>query len=145
MSRAARNVERAAQTRTKFGVRTDTLGKLERTYQGRLYASKAEARFAAQLELLKRAGEILEWEPQPCPLRIVINKQYICAYTPDFHYRSLPDGEHVYVEIKGRDTAYARLKRKLIRACYPYIALRLVDSRTLTERPEDRRRKKEKV
>jgi hypothetical protein len=34
-------------------------------YDGRTYASKAEAERARQLDMLKRAGDIRHWEPQP--------------------------------------------------------------------------------
>jgi len=94
-------------------------------YAGRRYHSAAEAAYAAQLDMLKAAGEIRSWEPQVA-VELKVGGQLVCRYVADFKV-TLPDGSDEYHEVKGCSTAIWRLKRKLLAACRPDIVLRIVD------------------
>lgn len=99
--------------------------KAERTYNGTVYHSKAEARYAAELDLQKRVGLIREWSNQ-VPFQITVNGVNICKVVVDFSV-VYSDGRTQYVEIKGKETEAYRLKRKLLAACYPdldYVVLK---------------------
>ena len=72
--------------------------KSDRTYNGVLYASKAEAIRAQELDLLVRAGHVIEWERQPrYELGVLEN-----VYHPDFLVTPA-EGEPWAEEIKGYD------------------------------------------
>ena len=90
---------------------------------GRRFHSKAEARRYQELELLRKAGEIVsEVECQP-PFPLFLLDCYsdkpvhICTYLADFHY-TLKDGEMVWEDVKGFDTPMSKLKRKMVWASY---------------------------
>lgn len=75
-------------------------------YNGRVYDSIKEANFARDLDLLKRSGNILSWVPQ---VRFDLEgkaKHYVdfLIFYPDQTFR--------LVEIKGRDLAMGKLKRR---------------------------------
>jgi hypothetical protein len=108
--------------RHKFGaVRTE--------HNGREYASKAEARYAAGLDLRKRAGEVLFWLEQ-VPMKLVgktaprktkrgTNKHGSdIKYVVDFVVFTA-DGEVHFVDVKGADTDMSRLKRAQAESLYP--------------------------
>jgi hypothetical protein len=93
-------------------------------YNGRKYHSAAEAKQAAELDLLLRCRQIVSWDAQvPMPIRI--NGIYICTLILDFGVHE-SRGKFYYIETKGFKTAIYRLKLKLLKACYPYIDLRIV-------------------
>jgi hypothetical protein len=83
-------------------------------YQGQKYHSRFEAKYARDLDIRRRAGEIVSWERQ---VRIDLRAygSHICNYFVDFlvHY---PDGTREYVEVKGFATEVWRLKWKLFLA-----------------------------
>lgn len=92
-------------------------------YKGVMYASKAEARYAARLDLLKRAGAIKGWERQVrVPLRV--NGKLVCTIVPDF--KVWDSKGWWYVETKGFATAVWKLKRKLLQAIHPDVDYRVV-------------------
>lgn len=93
-------------------------------YNGIVYHSLKEARYAAELDLLKRSGEVKEWFRQVrVPLRI--NGKLICTYVVDFMYRDKNDREF-YVEVKGHETPVWKLKWALFDALYPQFRKQLV-------------------
>jgi hypothetical protein len=106
------------QTRSKYRVRTDPAGVAERTFQGRTYASKAECRYAQELELLRLSGAIRSWDPQ-FPIPLEVNGLLVCKIVIDFRVQ-WKDGRTSLVEVKGHETPEYKLKRKLFRAVMGY-------------------------
>lgn len=86
------------------------------SYNGRVYHSKTEARYAQELDLQVKAGEIKEWTPQ-YRVSLDVNGQHICNYIVDFRVVK-PDGEIELHEVKGFETEIFRLKRLLFEATY---------------------------
>lgn len=82
---------------------------------GRVFASKREAKRYGELHLLQRAGEVLNLECQPV-IDCKVNGAHVCNYIADFRYLK-PGGEVVYEDAKGYKTDVYRLKRKLVKAC----------------------------
>lgn len=95
----------------------------QRTYAGRVYHSKAEAEYAAKLDLLIKAGTVTSWTPQ-VPIRLLVNGQYITKLIVDFqvNYR---DGSTELIEIKGMESEAWKVRRKLFRALYPGLTYRV--------------------
>lgn len=84
-------------------------------YKGSIYDSKFEANYAAELDLLLKAGEIIKWERQ-VKIPLIVNGYIICNYYIDFVvYR---DGETEYVECKGYPTEVWKLKWKIFESLY---------------------------
>lgn len=79
------------------------------------YASKREARRAAELELLEKIGAISELEKQ---VRYQIippqEGETAVAYVCDFRYRNKETGLLVIEDAKGVKTDVYRLKKKLM-------------------------------
>lgn len=110
--------------RSKYNVRTDDLGKLERTADGILFDSKAECKRYKELKIMERARIIsnLELQPSyvikwPCSTFFEGPDKKICTVNLDFRYK---DGEGItHIEdVKGCDTAVSKLKRKLVEIAY---------------------------
>ena len=100
--------------------------KADRTYNGRVYHSKAEAKYAFELDYQVKQGKILCWIPQPAFLILwPTSRKPICHVILDFEIRDL-GGFPRYVEIKGWETPEWRLKKKLLFACYPDIKLEVI-------------------
>jgi len=95
-----------------------------RTYAGRVYHSRAEAKYAFELDALKAAGRIKEWEPQVV-IWIVVNEVKICKLTVDFRVWPLK-GNPWLIEVKGHETEVYKLKRKLLKVCRPELDYRVV-------------------
>ena len=104
---------------TRLGERTNKYGNHRTEWNGRVFASKAEARRAAELELMQRAGEITNLEYQPRYL-LKINGQMIATYVGDWCYFEGPKSDMTMVveDCKGVRTPVYKLKRKLMRALY---------------------------
>jgi len=85
-------------------------------YGGQSYHSKKEASYAAQLDILQKAGEIKEWDRQ-IEVPLIVNGIKIARYYVDFLVTH-KDGRKEYVEVKGWWTDYARLKWRLFEALY---------------------------
>jgi hypothetical protein len=102
--------------RSKYGVRNDEQGKIDRTYKGVIYHSKREAEYAQELDCLKRAGHIEDWKRQQ-PYRLDVNGTHICDYVADFLVIGDAYGDRV-IDVKGHMTEVARLKLKLMRAIH---------------------------
>lgn len=87
----------------------------DRTYNGSVYDSKAEALHAFGLDALKSAGKIVDWERQ-IRFDLAVNGVKICKFIIDF--KIVENNGHVHFEYK--------LKLKLFRALYPSLDYRLV-------------------
>lgn len=83
--------------------------------------NKTEAIYAAELELRKRAGEVLWWAFEPWKFRLAKNT----FYTPDFGVM-LADGTIEVVEIKGHWEDDARVKFKVAAETFPMFVWRAV-------------------
>jgi hypothetical protein len=80
----------------------------ERRWNGRTYASKAEMVHAQKLDLLLRAGELIEVVAQP-RLWLGVPEN---VYVPDFLV--IPkEGPPYYVDVKGVETAEFKKVRRL--------------------------------
>lgn len=101
--------------RTVF--RQNKFNAIKQTYNGYSYDSRMEARYAAQLDLLIKAGEVQKWERQH-KISIDVNGVHIANYYIDFKVWKT-DGSVEYHEVKGAETALWRLKWKLSQALYP--------------------------
>lgn len=91
-------------------------GNKKKEYGGRLYMSKGEAGYAAELELRKRAGEIKEIIPQ-YRISLDVNGYHICNYIVDFKLIMADDTIELH-EYKGFETDIWRMKWKLTEALY---------------------------
>lgn len=94
-------------------------GAKKASYGGYIYHSKAEAKYAEELDYLKKAKKIKNWERQVrMPLKV--NNKLITTYIIDFKVENL-DGTVTYIECKGFLTNEARIKMKLFDALLPAI------------------------
>lgn len=87
--------------------------KADRTYAGKVYASKAEMFFARMLAMMLANGEVLSVVEQP---RVTLldaprHKDRI-VYVPDFLV-TYKGGEVMYIDVKGMQTPEFKLKLKL--------------------------------
>lgn len=83
-------------------------------YNGVKYHSKREAKYAEQLDWLKRAGNIKDWERQ-VKIPLTVNGQLICNYVVDFKVINRYGGVEFH-EVKGMETPDFKLKWKLLHA-----------------------------
>lgn len=107
--------------RSKYGVRLDEKGKLDRTVAGRVCASKGEAERYRDLLLAESIGEIRHLLFQRPRMPLVVNGHCVGHYIPDFTYEEKQeDGSWVEVieDFKGALTPVYVLKRALVRAIY---------------------------
>ncbi|MCP4549648.1 MAG: DUF1064 domain-containing protein [bacterium] len=72
-----------------------------------------EARYAAHLEALRVAGQIIDWRFEPITLRLAARTRY----TPDF-FVIFPTGLIRIVEVKGHWRDDARVKFKVAAELY---------------------------
>lgn len=87
-------------------------------YGDRTYDSKKEANYAAYLDTLKAKGIILSWVPQvtfPLPKGEKHKVDFLVFYPPTQPGGMPFAGVH---EVKGRDLALGRLKRKMVEEIY---------------------------
>lgn len=73
-----------------------------RLYDGHVYQSTKEAKYAIQLDLRKRAGEIKGWEKQ-VKIDLKVLGQHICNYYCDFIITH-NDGTKEYIDVKSDAT-----------------------------------------
>lgn len=92
-------------------------GAVRTEYAGRVYASKAEARRAVELEASRMAGLIDSLEEQVA-FPLVVQGVKVGTYVCDFQYREVATGRLVVEDIKGFRTPVYRLKKKLVKALY---------------------------
>ncbi len=87
-------------------------GKAQRTfYNGHYMASKMEARYAGYIDLLKKAGEIKDWNYQP-RIEVYLYGKKLWAYNLDFELIH-NDGSSELVEVKGLETRDWKMKWKV--------------------------------
>jgi hypothetical protein len=98
--------------------------KEDRTYKGVVYDSKSEMLRAFELDALKAAGKILDWERQ-WPFTLAVNGITICKFVVDFRVRETP-GNVYYEEVKGWETPEYKLKLKLFKAIYQNVDYRII-------------------
>lgn len=91
-------------------------GAKKKEFNGRIYMSKGEAGYAQELELRRKAGEILEITPQ-FRLSLDVNNYHICNYIVDFKC-IMADGTIELHEYKGFVTDLWQMKWKLTEAVY---------------------------
>lgn len=95
-------------------------GNIKEEYNGEIYMSKAEARYARFLDLSKKAvhskQRVASWERQ-VPYLIEINGVKICKYLADFRV-TYCDGTVEVVDVKGYRTDIYRIKKKLVKAVH---------------------------
>ncbi len=114
--------------RSKFNVRTDKIGKLERTADGILFDSKDECGRYLELKILERAGRIRNLEIHPNYTIIWPGTDTkICNVELDFRYEECPGvdldyrypfpWQKIVEDVKGFDTPLSKNKRKLVEAC----------------------------
>jgi hypothetical protein len=87
------------------------------------FASKAEAKRDAELQLLKRAGMIQSLRRQP-RFPLVVNGVKVCTYVGDWLYDE-PGGHWVVEDRKGALTPAFKIKWALAKALHPEIEWRL--------------------
>lgn len=80
------------------------------------FDSKFEAGKAQELELLKKAEEIVDYQTQ-VKIPLEVNGFHICNYYIDFVVQH-NDGTEEYIECKGFPTEVWKLKWKLFEALY---------------------------
>lgn len=88
-------------------------------YNGEQYDSKAEARYAAFLDLMKKAkgdSRVTKIERQVA-YPINVTGKHICKYLADFRVTFANKEVKVY-DVKGVATPEYRLKKKLVEAVY---------------------------
>lgn len=94
-------------------------------FGGYRYRSKAEADYAANLEVRLDAKDIKAWERAPS-FPLIVNGKRCGRYTPDFLV-TLRDGTRDLIEVKGwaaRDFAF---RLKVFEALYPAWKVSVVD------------------
>ena len=97
-------------------------GAIRTTIDGITFASKAEARRYAELQILLKSGEITDLKLQPkYPLVFTPRKGAdpvnVGSYIADFWYRKR-NKEAVVEDVKGMLTPVYRLKKKMVEAIY---------------------------
>lgn len=92
-----------------------------RTFNGKVYASKAECLYAQELDLVLRAGKLVEVVEQP-RLWLGVREN---VYVPDFLIVPLPPFSPWYVDVKGVETAAFKRNKKLWKR-YGRLALHIV-------------------
>lgn len=88
------------------------------------YKSKAEERYAFQLEMRKRAGEIVDWRYEPMALNIGADTRYV----PDFLVVR-NDGTIEFQEVKGFMRDQARVKIRVAASMLRWFDFSIVWSR----------------
>lgn len=90
--------------------------------EGRTFASKAEARFHADLELLQREGRVLWWLRQ-VPIELGVDASgKVINYRVDYLV-CYADGQLRFIDVKGRRAPRTRehdLKVRLVADRYPF-------------------------
>lgn len=115
--------------RSKYNVDNSAAGKLARQYRGVTYDSLAEARYAAQLDIRLKAGQILEWERQ-VTVPLIVNGSLVGRMIADFKITHLNQRQE-FIEVKGMVLPIYKLKLKLFRELYPDTLYTVVNSKEI--------------
>ena len=101
---------------------------IRQTYNGYSYASRLEARTAANLDMMKKAIDkrqrVEKWERQH-KIDLRVNGIHIANYFVDFKVW-FTDGRIEFWESKGMETDVFRIKFALTKAIYPEYNLVLI-------------------
>lgn len=89
---------------------------VKQEYNGVMYDSKLEAKYAQELDFLIDAGEVEKWERQ-VKLGLSVHGTHVTNYYIDFKVYK-PDGEIEYVEVKGYKTGVWMIKWQLLLAVF---------------------------
>lgn len=85
------------------------------SYNGFVYASQKEARYAKELDLRIKSGEILFYLKQvPFHFNLPGKGKYVCNFL-EFH----ANGEIAFIDVKGMRTQLYKFKKKLTEDLYP--------------------------
>lgn len=82
--------------------------------------NKTEAAYAAYLELLKKAGEVVAYRYEPCALKLAPKT----TYTPDFLV--IYPGHMEFHEVKGFERDDAIVKFKVAAEMFPWFGFKMV-------------------
>lgn len=114
--------------RSKFNVNLEKDGVAKRTYKEVLYASEAEAKYAAVLDLRQRVGELAAWWRQ-INFPLIVNGKKVCDFVLDFKVLYAADKSTEIIEIKGAITPAYRIKVALFRALNPDVRLIVIPAK----------------
>lgn len=87
---------------------------------GRTYASKLEASYAADLALERDVGLVVGWMEQ-VPLHLKCGARYVLDFLVFY-----ADGHVEAVETKGMETAVYKLKKRMVEQEYPWLPIEVV-------------------
>ncbi len=108
-------------TRSKYNAQPQVV-------DGVRFASKAEAKRDAELQMLLRAGQLFNIKRQP-RYPLIVNGVKICTYVGDWRYfvkaDGYPSGLEVVEDRKGVLTPAFKIKWALAKALHPEIEWRL--------------------
>jgi hypothetical protein len=93
------------------GNRSTKYGNVSKNYNGSMYHSLKEMRFAMDLDLQLKGKAIAGWERQ-VKMDLRVHGQHVTNYYVDFRVTHL-DGLVEYVEVKGYETPEWKLKWRL--------------------------------
>lgn len=100
--------------------RKSKYGNIKTEYNGTVFMSRKEARYAEQLDILKKASKdherVVSYEMQ-VPYKIIVNGKYICKYLADFRVLYADDHTEI-IDVKGVRTNTYSLKKKLVEAIH---------------------------
>jgi hypothetical protein len=96
------------------------------------FRSLWEVSFAQYLEVLKKAGNIAEWEYEPETFWFEGIKRGARSYLPDFRI-TRHDGSKYFVEVKGYMDAKSKTKLKRMKKYYPDVELQMVGRSQIEE------------
>jgi hypothetical protein len=108
--------------------RANKYGAKKTVWNGRKYDSKLEAGVAQEIEVLRKAGEVVSVEPQRTFVLYGKNGGKICSHRVDF-LLTFKDGHQEVWEAKGVATEVWRLKRNLFEDNYPNISYVVITSK----------------
>lgn len=105
-----------------------------RTYDGIVFASRAEMKRYCELRMMERAGLIKDLELQPVyillsPFMYRGRKIQGITYRADFRYLDTRINRNIVEDVKGHITDIYCLKKKLLLAKYPDINFVEVEAR----------------
>ena len=105
-------MKRTWEKKSKYGNR-------KTPYNGRMYDSALEARYAGELDMLRKAtgkDRVVDVKYQ-VRFPIEVKKQRICVYIADFVV-TYQDGRVEVIDAKGVLTDTYKLKRRLMKVCH---------------------------
>jgi Protein of unknown function (DUF1064) len=93
---------------------------------GHAFDSKSERdHYAGNLAIRQMAGEIRGLFVHPV-FPIKINDIFVCNVELDFAYTEVATGKQHVEDVKGKDNALSKLKRRMLEAAYPHLKVELI-------------------